>query len=74
MRCKDTQNSVAKYEGETATYLINGYTYRIIRIHMEAGMLRGYCPKKRKAVWLTDKFVQFEGEPAVAATKILGEK
>ena len=49
-------------------YSIDGHSYRFIRVHSEAGIFRGYCPRVRKYAWLNDNYIQFDGEPVVLAT------
>lgn len=57
-----------KMDGKVVTYLINGRSFRFIKVHMEGGMLRGYCPIRKKHAWLEDLYVQFDDEPLVLAT------
>ena len=55
---------------ETVRYDINGRIYTFDRIRREAGMLRGYCERRKKWAWLDENYVQFDGEWVVKVDKI----
>lgn len=50
---------------------IYGRRYSITKIKNEGGVLRGYCRKRKKMVWILDtKHLLFDGEFPIEATKI----
>lgn len=53
-----------------ATYYINGGVYLFTSLHYEFGVLRGYSHKRKKWAELEDKYVQFDNEGPVFATKV----
>lgn len=51
-------------------YRINDRIYSFGKIRREAGLLRGYCEKRKKWAWLDGNYIQFDGEWVVKVEKI----
>lgn len=59
-------------DGSDMKYVIYGRIYRLTRIRREAGILYGYCKKRRKWAWIyDDHHLMFEGEFPINATRIM---
>ena len=55
----------------TMVFEIYGRRYPITKIKNEGGVLRGYCCKRKKMVWILDReHLLFDGEFPIEATKI----
>lgn len=53
------------------TYKINGRYYTFCQLSYEDdGMIRGYCKKKRKWAWLSERYIQFDGAPIQVAERV----
>lgn len=56
---------------DTMVFVINGRKYTIEQIHVEAGLRRGYCKKRKKWVWIMDdSHLFFDGESPITAIRI----
>lgn len=51
-------------------YEINGRIYKFDKVQPKDEYYYGYCAKRKKWACLFDLYIQFDGEPPVAARKI----
>lgn len=65
-------SNLGQINGCEMVYLANGFKYKFVKVHMENGILRGWCQAIFSWAWLTNDRIQFDDCLAVPAVKILG--